>query len=136
MASSTKAHDQKVDVRELGAMLRARRHARRLTLRQVQDELDNSLTASSLSRLENGAVPDARNVQLLASWLGFPVSQVAWPGEAEEPETPMDIPDVVEVHLRANKKLDPAAAEYLAWTFRRLYEDAVSGNVPVVTRRR
>lgn len=136
MALSGKPPDQKIDVRELGGMLRARRHARRLTLRQVQDELNNSLTASSLSRLENGAVPDARNVAVLATWLGLPVSQIAWPGEAEGTEPPMDIPDVVEVHLRANKKLDPAAAEYLAWTFRRLYEDAVSGNVPVVTRRR
>ena len=130
------AGEGKVDVRDLWSLLRARRHSRGLTLRHVQQEMGNALTASSLSRLENGATPDSQNVSAIAAWLGLPLSQIAWPGETNEQQANVDIPDVVEVHLRANKKLDPATADYLAWTFRRLYEDAMAGKVPVIRRRR
>jgi transcriptional regulator with XRE-family HTH domain len=120
-----------VDVRELGALLRARRQAGGLTLRELQAQLGNALTASALSRIENGATPDPRNVPALAEWLNIPISQIAWPGQATATNRGSSTPDVVEVHLRADKKLDPVAAEVLARTFRVLYDDIVDGKIPL-----
>jgi transcriptional regulator with XRE-family HTH domain len=118
-----------VDVRGLGDLLRARRSARGLTLRELQAELHNALSASALSRIENGATPDAKNVLAIAEWLSIPINQIAWPGQATATNGGDSTPDVVEVHLRADKKLDPVAAEVLAQTFRRLYDDIVAGRI-------
>lgn len=120
-----------MDVRGLGELLRARRSARGLTLRELQAELRNALSASALSRIENGATPDAKNVLAIAEWLSIPISQIAWPGQATATNRGDSTPDVVEVHLRADKKLDPVAAEVLARTFRVLYDDIVAGKIPL-----
>lgn len=120
----------RVDVRELGQLLRRRRTAKKLSLRQVESELENALTASTLSRLENGATPDPVNVAPLAAWLEIPLELIAWPGELPV-RAELDTPQLVELHLRADKKLRPEAAEVLASLFRRLYQDVASGAVPL-----
>ena len=122
-----------IDVRELGELLKRHRAAARLTLRQVEDQLDHVLTASTLSRLENGASPEPTNVKPLADRLGIPLEMIAWPGEISSSED-VDLPKTIEVHLRADKKLRPEAAEALAMVFRRLYEDFASGEVPIARR--
>ncbi len=120
-----------VNVRELGELVRARRAADGLTLRGLQAALDNALSASALSRIENGAIPEPRNVAPIADWLGIPMSQIAWPGQATTSSKGQTTPDVVEVHLRADKHLSPIAAEVLARTFRVLYDDIVAGRIPL-----
>lgn len=132
MTMSTRTGNQTVEVRELGQLLRARRQARELTLRELQEELRDALTASALSRIENGAIPEPRNAALIASWLGLSTSQLLWPGQ-EEPAASKraSTPEIVEVHLRADKKLSPIAAEVLARTFRVLYDDIVAGRIPL-----
>lgn len=122
---------RQVNVAELGGLLKARRRSRDLSLRQVQGEIDNALTASALSRIENGATPEPRSVPALAAWLGIPVDWIAWPGQSTPTAAGMDTPDVVEVHLRADRRLNPVAADVLAQTFRRLYEDIVAGRIPL-----
>lgn len=121
-----------VDVRELGEHLKRRRAAKRLTLRQVETELNHALTASTLSRLENGATPEPANVAHLAEWLEIPLELIAWPGEIMIDQD-VDLPTTVQVHLRADKNLRPEAAEALAMVFRRLYEDFASGVLPLAT---
>lgn len=121
----------RVDVRELGPLLRARRQARAMSLRQLQEELDDALTASALSRIENGGLPEPRNATVLARWLGLPVSRLVWPGQSEHAARRESTPDLVEVHLRADRKLSPVAAEVLARTFRVLYNDIVAGRIPL-----
>jgi len=123
--------DRIVDVRDLGELLRKRRSAAKLTLRDVEAQLDHALTASSLSRLENGATADSNHVPVLARWLGIPLELVAWPGHASVPTPGVDTPTVIEVHLRADKNLPPGAGEALAKMFRRLYQDFASGDLPV-----
>lgn len=131
MASVSQPATGVVDVRGLGELLRARRSARGLTLRELQAELRNALSASALSRIENGATPDAKNVLAIAEWLSIPISRVAWPGQATTTNRGDSTPDVVEVHLRADKNLSPIAAEVLARTFRVLYDDIVAGRIPL-----
>ena len=118
-----------VTVAELGQLVRSRRTADGLTLRQLQAEMENRLSASALSRIENGAVPDPKNVPTIADWLGIPVNQIAWPGQSTDASEGRSTPDVVAVHLRADKNLDARTADVLARTFRRLYEDIVEDRI-------
>lgn len=131
MATLGQPTQRPVEVSELGDLIKARREARHLSLRQVQAEIDNALTASALSRIENGATPEAKSVPALATWLGIPTDWIAWPGQAAPTASTMETPDLVEVHLRADRKLNPVAADVLARTFRLLYDDIVSGRIPL-----
>ena len=125
-----------VDVAELGELIRRRRAAHKLTLRDVENQLDHAITASSLSCIERGAMPDARNVPILARWLEIPIGLVAWPEQARQPTKPVDTPSAVELHLRADRNLDPSAAEALAAMFRHLYEGVASGKLTVPVKGR
>lgn len=136
MASVSQPATGVVDVGQLGALLRARRAAGGLTLRELQKQLDNALTASALSRIENGATPELRNVPVIAGWLGIPMAQIVWPGQPTATSGGRSTPEVVEVHLRADKKLSPIAAEVLARTFRVLYDDIVAGKIPLAGDKR
>jgi hypothetical protein len=94
--------------------------------------LRDALTASALSRIENGGIPEPRNAAVIAEWLGLPASHVVWPGQpAFVLPKRQSTPEIVEVHLRADKKLSPVAAEVLARTFRVLYNDIVAGRIPL-----
>lgn len=134
MAGASQSTQHVVDVSELGQLVRARRAARGLSLRDLQEELANALSASALSRIENGAIPEPRNVAPIAEWLGIRVGNIAWPGQDTPARKGQTTPDVVEVHLRADKKLDPVAADVLARTFRLLYNDIVAGRIPLTGR--
>jgi transcriptional regulator with XRE-family HTH domain len=118
-----------VDVRNLGERIRRRRLVENLSLRDVEEQMGGVLTASSLSRIERGALPDAKNVPVLARWLELPLELVGWPGEVGQQSDQLGTPDVVEVHLRADRNLDPAAAEALSQMFRHLYEGVASGKL-------
>jgi transcriptional regulator with XRE-family HTH domain len=117
-----------IEIGELGELIRRQRSARNLTLRQVEDQLNHAITASSLSRIEHGAVPEPRNVPILARWLNVLPEHIVWPDE-KRLQRPVDTPTAVEVHLRADKKLAPDAAEALAALFRQLYDNVASGKI-------
>ena len=123
-----------VDVADLGRVLQRRRTALGLSLRDVEAQLDGAMTASSLSRLEHGAVPDAKNVPALAKWLELPLDRIGWPGEDSTAQE-LGVPDVVEVHLRADRNLDPQAAEVLSTMFRHLYESVAAGRLDIPEQR-
>ena len=123
----------RIDVRDLGQLLKRRRAAQGVTLRQVEEAMDHALAASTLSRLENGATPDPMNVAHLAAWLEVPLDLISWPGETAASSTPLSTPELVELHLRADRSLKPEVAEVLAMVFRRLYDDLASGVVPLAS---
>lgn len=123
-----------VDVRDLGQLLHERRSAANKTLRQVMDEMNKALTASTLQRIEKGAVPEPKNVPVIASWLGIPTEMIRWPGGLDSPE-PSTVPDIVEVHLRADKNLGHEQAMALSEMFRTLYDRLASGaDVPLLNK--
>lgn len=125
-----------VDVADLGRRLQRRRGAHGWSLRDVEEQLGGAITASSLSRIERGAIPDPKNVPLLAKWLELPIELIGWPGQISSDAKDLNTPDVVEVHLRADRNLEPAAAEALSMMFRHLYEGVASGKLTVPMQER
>ncbi len=108
----------------LAALIQAKLRERGIGLRAAAEE--SRISPSTLSRLQRGAsasLPDAETLSKLAAWLGVPLGTLL----ADDREAPTDgpqlsTPEVVEVHLRADKHLSPKTAETLAKMFRLLYE--------------
>ncbi len=111
---------------ELGRAIRRHRDQKNLSLRDAQQQ--TGVSASTLSRIENGTGrPDADNIARLSQWLDMPVDRmmkkqtkktvepvIYYPHEAT--------PEIVEAHLRADRKLSPETAEALSELFRVAYK--------------
>lgn len=110
----------------ISALVKAKRREKKLGLRAAA--LECGLSPSTLSRLERGAastLPDADTLAKLADWLDVSVGFLLLEPDKENmndegPE--LTTPEVVKVHLRADKNLSPKTAEALAEMFRILYE--------------
>jgi transcriptional regulator with XRE-family HTH domain len=116
-----------VNTEELGRAIRRKREELGLSLRDVASE--TSVSASTLSRIENGTgKPDADNIARLTTWLEVPMERILSGREPHEddakavvyyPEEPT--PEIVEAHLRADKNLTPETAAALSELFRVAY---------------
>jgi transcriptional regulator with XRE-family HTH domain len=116
-----------VDTEELGRAVRRRREELGLSLRDVASE--TSVSASTLSRIENGTgKPDADNIARLTSWLDVPMERILSVHRSQAasaqavvyyPQEPT--PEIVEAHLRADRNLTPETAAALAELFRVAY---------------
>lgn len=96
------------------------RKERGLTLRVAAEEA--SVSAATLSRFESQkGNPDVDTLFKLVDWLGIDRPAV-FGASAEDELSSLDTPEKVEVHLRADPKLDPRTARALASGFRALYE--------------
>ncbi len=112
---------------ELGRAIKRRREELGLSLRDVADV--TNVSASTLSRIENGTgKPDADNIARLTGWLDMPIDRVM-----SKSKTSTDVeavvyypheatPEIVEAHLRADKKLTPETAKALSELFRVAYK--------------
>lgn len=97
-------------------LTQARKH-HGLSLRAVAEATD--ISAATLSRFESHkGNPDIETLTKLVDWLKVDRGDVF--GAA--PAQPVDTPQAVEVHLRADPKLDPRTAQALAEGFRTMYE--------------
>lgn len=110
---------------ELGRAIKRHREELKLSLRDVADQTE--VSASTLSRIENGTGrPDADNIARLTQWLDMPVDRLMrHTDESVEPVIyyPHEAtPEIVEAHLRADKKLTPETAEALSELFRVAYQ--------------
>ena len=92
------------DIPPLGAMLRARRREKRLSLRDLSAEIGVSL--NTLSRVERGYLPDLRNFQRIVDWLEMSAESVL---NEDSDSTPT--PEIIARHLRADRRLSPSAVE-------------------------
>jgi transcriptional regulator with XRE-family HTH domain len=111
---------------ELGRAIKRRREELGLSLRDVADV--TAVSASTLSRIENGTgKPDADNIARLTGWLDMPIDRVMNKQTADDVEPVIyypheATPEIVEAHLRADKKLTPETAKALSELFRVAYK--------------
>lgn len=115
-----------VNTIELGRAIKRRREELGLSLRDVADV--TQVSASTLSRIENGTgKPDADNIARLTNWLDMPIDRVMNKQTAADIEPVIyypheATPEIVEAHLRADKKLTPETAKALSELFRVAYK--------------
>jgi transcriptional regulator with XRE-family HTH domain len=100
------------DFSSLGPILKSRRREKRLTLRELADIIGVSI--NTLSRVENGHVPDLKTFGLIIEWLGLPAEQFLDAG-------PTSTTQSITRHLRNDPRLSPEAAEKLAEQFEEMY---------------
>ena len=115
-----------INTEELGRAIRRRRQELSLSLRDVADQ--TSVSASTLSRIENGTgKPDADNIARLTAWLDMPLDRILGRGRDENDAKAVvyypheSTPEIVEAHLRADRNLSPETAGALAQLFRVAY---------------
>jgi len=111
-------------VAHIGALVQAKRREQKLGLRAASEQ--SGISASTLSRLERGvatSLPDVETLSKLSTWLQVPVgSLMAAELPTQEAAPDLSTPEVVEVHLRADKNLSRETAEALSKMFKLLYE--------------
>ena|SRR3982751_1288814 len=119
-------NDSLINTIELGRAVKRRREELGLSLRDVADV--TLVSASTLSRIENGTgKPDADNIARLTGWLDMPVDRVMKMAKKDDVEPVVyypheATPEIVEAHLRADKKLTPETAKALSELFRVAYQ--------------
>jgi transcriptional regulator with XRE-family HTH domain len=112
----------------ISLLLKAKRRETALGVREAAKAA--SISAATFSRLERGlsaTLPDVVTLGKLARWLGVSLDyllggQTTVQDEASLPQVSM--PDLLEVHLRADKNLTPETAKALAEMFKLLYQQA------------
>jgi transcriptional regulator with XRE-family HTH domain len=115
-----------VDTQRLAALLIAKRAGR--GLRSVATEI-GGVSASRLSRIEGGKVPDLDTFIRLCEWLGVSPSEFTT-GDANGDAGTIDNADVIVAHLRADRTLDRETARALEQMIRVAYAAAKSGRLP------
>ena len=112
------------DVRWIAERLQRVRKERGLTLRQVFDQ--TGVPIATLSRIERGAAKELKSATLIAltDWMGISTEELhGKPGAVRRSgKTVRETPDIVELHLRADKKLQTDTAAALASLFRTAYK--------------
>lgn len=116
---------QPVNFKKFAAQLKAKRKDR--GLRAVAEEI-GGVSASTLSRIEQGNVPDLETFMRICQWIGVSAdefSKVRPGANAEEREAP----EVIEAHLRADRILPEEAIDALSQMIRFAYKAAKAGNL-------
>ena len=118
-----------VDLNKLSAQLRTRRGQR--GLRVVAEEIGD-ISASTLSRIEQGNVPDVATFMRICSWLGVESSEFTTEAVPEKKkgfnvEKGADTPHAIEAHFRAERVLPPATIDALSEMIRVAYKAANEG---------
>lgn len=115
-----------IDIHELARMVRAKRGRR--PLRDVAKEIGD-VSASTLSRIEKGKVPDLDTFIHLCKWLGVSADHFTEDSGGESKESESNTPDIVVAHLRADRTLDPETAEALVTMIQVAYNAVDQGQI-------
>lgn len=102
---------------KLAAMIRTKRRDR--GLRVVAAEID--VSAATLSRVEQGKLPDVETFMRLCRWLGVEPSEFGATKPTEKDAAKQSTPDLIEAHLRADRTLSSDTAEALVQMIRLAY---------------
>ena len=115
----------------LPAMIKAKRREERLGLRASAEK--SGVSPSTLSRLERGistALPDTETLTKLAVWMNVSLDEILLKDrpnpDADSPKP--TTPEIVEVHLRADKNLSSETAKTLAEMFKLLYNQVTQSD--------
>jgi len=110
-----------LDLVAFGERLRKVRITRKLTLQEVSNQ--TKVSVPTLSRIERGeaAEIESKTLIVLARWMKLSLDFFS--GGAKSLSKGQSTPDAVELHLRADKNLDPQTAVTLAKMFRAAYEE-------------
>jgi transcriptional regulator with XRE-family HTH domain len=112
------------DLEWIGKRLARLREQRDLTLREVFEQ--TGIPIPTLSRIERGAAKglDSATLLALSEWLGVSMEELKGTPKPvrKQGKEIQDIPDIVELHLRADKNLSKDTASALAELFRTAYE--------------
>jgi transcriptional regulator with XRE-family HTH domain len=114
---------------QLGALLKARRRAKRMTLRDLANEIDVSL--NTLSRVERGYLPDLRNFQRIVDWLEVPAQMFLG-----SPGVEYSTPEVIARHLHSDERLTRDAAAKIARIVEEMYHNLVAERLRVAVHLR
>ncbi len=109
-----------LDTDLLAAMVKTKRG--RKGLRDTAKEIGN-ISSSTLSRVENGKMPDMETFLLLCDWLQVSPAELFKKTEESEATSDSNTLETIEIQLRASKKLDPAVANALAELVKAAYRD-------------
>lgn len=118
-----------VNLTEFAAMVRTKRG--RSGLRAVAEEI-GGVSPSTLSRIEQGKVPDLDTFIRICRWLGvspehFMTANGGPVGAVDH--TTADPAEKIAVHLRADRTLDPRTADALVQMIRLAYDAAQRGQL-------
>ena len=113
-------HESELDTEKLAALVRAKRGKQGLR----EAAADAKVSPSTLSRVEQGKVPDIDTFARLCSWLGVTPADLL-PRLASVHDKPHEVerttPELVEMHLRADRLLDRDTADALVTMVRLAY---------------
>jgi transcriptional regulator with XRE-family HTH domain len=112
-----------LDMDLLATMVRTQRGNR--GLRETATEIGN-VSPSTLSRVENGKMPDMEPFLLLCDWLKVPPAHFFKNTNkmlSADVDTSSDTSEAIAIQLRADKHLDPTTANVLATLVKAAYRD-------------
>lgn len=122
--SSSKSPE--IDLTKFASLL-AKKRARR-PLRDVAAEIGD-VSASTLSRIEKGNVPDLITFMKICRWLGVSPQEFSAATGGSPQATTFDISYAVCAQLRADRSLPPETAKALVTMIQLAYKDLTSGNI-------
>jgi transcriptional regulator with XRE-family HTH domain len=105
---------------ELGPLLARRRATLGLSLREAAEV--SGVPVATLSRIEQGRMPDLATFIRVVEWIGEPPARFFAPA----PERAESTPEAIAEHLMADPALPPAAAQQIAGIVRDLYRNLAS----------
>jgi transcriptional regulator with XRE-family HTH domain len=120
-----------INIRELGALLHAKRGVK--GLRAVAKEITEKygpVSSSTLSRVEQGNVPDLDTFVRICRWLEIPTERLMYGSTQSKPShRQQDTAEVIKAHLRADRTLDPNTADALMKMIQLVYDAAKNGYI-------
>lgn len=114
------AEGRVVDVEGLYAALDSKRRSKEMSWRETAGEI--GVSASTLTRMAQGASPDVDGFGKMVRWLGTSADEFIAQVKERSVRRPDDLMVVVSRHLRASKELDPQAAKALEGIFEAAYK--------------
>jgi transcriptional regulator with XRE-family HTH domain len=113
-------------ITSLGEVLKARRRAKRLSLRDLADQ--TGVSSNALSRVERGHVPDLKNFQRIIDWLEMPAEAFL--------EVERSTPRAIARHLQWDRRLSSDSAGKITALVEEMYNKLALGEEPVAVHLR